>query len=53
MTPSPTTDVDRLLAEAAAEPLSGWDFSRLAGRAVSDPLPWDYVALAAEAAGRA
>ena len=53
MTRSPTTDVDRLLAEAAAEPLSGWDFTRLAGRVVSDPLPWDYVALAAEAAGRA
>ena len=53
MTRSPTADVDRLLAEAAAEPLSGWDFTRLAGRVVSDPLPWDYVALAAEAAGRA
>ncbi len=53
MTRSPTADVDRLLTEAAAEPLSGWDFARLAGRVVSDPLPWDYVALAGEAAGRA
>ena len=53
MTRSPTADVDRLLAEADAEPLSGWDFTRLAGRTVSDPLPWDYVALAGEAAARA
>ena len=53
MTPSARAEVDRLLAEAAAEPLSGWDFSRLAGRVVSDPLPWDYAALAGEAAGRA
>ena len=53
MTSSSRAEVDRLLAEAAAEPLSGWDFSRLAGRVVSDPLPWDYVALAGESAGRA
>ena len=37
MTRSTTGVVDRLLAEAAAEPLSGWDFTRLAGRVVSDP----------------
>jgi hypothetical protein len=30
MTASSRAEVDRLLAEAAAEPLSGWDFSRLA-----------------------
>jgi SAM-dependent methyltransferase len=53
MTSSSGVEVDRLLAEAAAEPLSGWDFSRLADRVVSDPLPWDYTALAAESAGRA
>jgi SAM-dependent methyltransferase len=53
MTSSSRAEVDRLLAEAAAEPLSGWDFSRLAGRVVSDLLPWDYAALAGEAADRA
>ncbi|HEY5981035.1 MAG TPA: hypothetical protein VIT41_15530 [Microlunatus sp.] len=53
MTPSPTTEVDRLLAEAVAHALSGWDFTPLAGRVISDPLPWDYARLAAAAVGRA
>lgn len=56
MTPVPASlpdDVDRLVAEAAAVPLSGWDFSRLEGRVRSDPLPWDYVALARTAVRRA
>jgi hypothetical protein len=30
MTSSSRAEVDRLLAVAAAEPLSGWDFSRFA-----------------------
>jgi SAM-dependent methyltransferase len=51
--PSADADVDLLLAEAAAEPLSGWDFTRLAERVISDPLPWDYAALAAAAAEQA
>lgn len=53
MPDSSQADVDRLVAEAAAVPLSGWDFSRLDGRVRSDPLPWDYVALARAAAHRA
>ncbi|HEY5788452.1 MAG TPA: ubiquinone biosynthesis protein [Microlunatus sp.] len=53
MTRSSSGDADLLLAEAAAVPLSGWDFSRLAGRVVSDPLPWDYLALAGAAVGGA
>lgn len=50
---SSQADVDRLVTEAAAVPLSGWDFSRLKGRVRSEPLPWDYVALARAAAHRA
>lgn len=46
-------DVDRLVADAASAPLSGWDFSRLDDRVRTDPLPWDYIALARGAAGRA
>jgi len=53
MTRPSSDEVDRLIAEAAAVPLSGWDFSRLVGRVVSDPLPWDYAALAGSAARRA
>ncbi len=53
MSSSTQAEVDRLVAEAAAVPLSGWDFSRLDGRVRSDPLPWDYVALAGAAARRA
>jgi SAM-dependent methyltransferase len=34
------------LAEEQA-PFSGWDFSYLEGRMVEEPLPWDYMAMAA------
>jgi len=34
-------------AEEAA-PFSGWDFSYLTGRMLEDPLPWDYMSLAAD-----
>lgn len=53
MTRSPTAEADRLTSEAAAVPLTGWDFSLLADRVVSDPLPWDYVALAGATTSRA
>lgn len=46
-------DADRLIADAAATPLVGWDFSALDGRVVTEPLPWDYVALARGAVTRA
>lgn len=45
-------DFDRLVDEALRRPLRGWDFSFLSGRAVSQPLPWDYVGLARSAARR-
>jgi SAM-dependent methyltransferase len=45
-------DADQLIAAAAAHPLTGWDFSALEGRAVSDRLPWDYVHLARYAVGQ-
>jgi SAM-dependent methyltransferase len=41
--------VAKLLDEAAAAPLKGWDFSWSAGRITISPLPWDYAALAAGA----
>ena len=53
MTRSPTAEADRLISEAAAVPLTGWDFSLLAGRVVSDPMPWDYVTLAGATTSRA
>jgi SAM-dependent methyltransferase len=43
-------ELDRLLEEAARQPFSGWDFSWLAGRMRTDPLPWDFETLAAERA---
>jgi SAM-dependent methyltransferase len=46
-------DVDRLLADAAAQPLSGWDFVLIEDRTLVEPLPWDYLALARAAAARA
>ena len=42
--------VTRLLDEAAAAPLVGWDFAWASGRiATVTPLPWDFTALAASA----
>jgi SAM-dependent methyltransferase len=31
-----------------AEPFTGWDFAHLDGRMIEDPLPWSYLARAAE-----
>jgi SAM-dependent methyltransferase len=39
---------DFLLGEAERQPFRGWDFSWIAGRITSDPLPWDYTAAVAE-----
>jgi SAM-dependent methyltransferase len=39
---------DVLLDDAKRQPFSGWDFSWLAGRITSEPLPWDYTAIVAE-----
>ena len=42
-----------LINAAAAVPLRGWDFSFLAGRTISQRLPWDYMQLAQLAVRRA
>src|SRR5690348_6076364 len=39
------TEVEALLAEAAAHPVEGWDFSWLGERAVSLPPPWDFATI--------
>ena len=44
---------DELLAEAAAHPTSGWDFTWLGDRMRSDGVPWDYPAIVEEAAAGA
>jgi SAM-dependent methyltransferase len=41
-------DFDALLAEAAAVPLEGWDFSWFAGRATEQRPSWGYADLVAE-----
>ena len=41
-------DFDRLVAEGAAEPVEGWDFSWFAGRAVEDRPSWGYARLIGE-----
>jgi SAM-dependent methyltransferase len=33
---------ERLMAQAEAHPVRGWDFSWLGSRMVTEPLPWDY-----------
>jgi SAM-dependent methyltransferase len=40
---------DTLVADAAAEPTAGWDFSWFDGRASEDRPPWGYANLVAEA----
>jgi SAM-dependent methyltransferase len=40
--------VARLLDEAAAAPVSGWDFAWAAGRIAWGPVPWGFTELAAE-----
>jgi hypothetical protein len=44
---------DELLAEAAAHPTSGWDFTWLGDRMRSDGVPWDYPAIVDQAAAGA
>jgi SAM-dependent methyltransferase len=47
------TSFDELVSEAVSAPFSGWDFSWLAGRSTTKPLPWSYsreLARRAEAA---
>jgi SAM-dependent methyltransferase len=39
------SDFERLLAEAAAHPIEGWDFSWLGSRVATTGLPWDYDAV--------
>ncbi|WP_262285191.1 class I SAM-dependent methyltransferase [Micromonospora sp. MA102] len=38
-------DADELIAEGAAAPVEGWDFSWLAGRATEERPPWGYARL--------
>lgn len=42
--------LDELLAEAAAQPFTGWDFSWLDGRMHVEPLPWDFTEILRELA---
>ena len=41
-------DFDELIAEAESEPIDGWDFAWLDGRATEDRPPWHYSELVAE-----
>jgi hypothetical protein len=43
-------DFESLIAEAKAQPFIGWDFSWIANRISTEPLPWDYRALIVERA---
>ena len=40
--PTPTETFEQLIAEAVAQDFSGWDFSFLTNRMVSQPLSWGY-----------
>ena len=44
---------EELVAEGAAVPLEGWDFSWFAGRATEERPPWGYASLIAEKLARA
>jgi len=46
-------DFDELVAEAAAAPMGGWDFSWLDGRATEERPPWRYARLMGERMARA
>ena len=46
-------DVEELIAEAAAEPVDGWGFDWLAGRATEERPPWGYARLVADRMARA
>jgi SAM-dependent methyltransferase len=47
------TDFDDLVAEGAAVPVRGWDFSWLHGRASEERAPWGYAGLLADRMTRA
>ncbi|MGC0273712.1 class I SAM-dependent methyltransferase [Pseudactinotalea sp. Z1739] len=47
------TTFDELLAEGAAVPTEGWDFSWFAGRASEERPPWGYAGLVAQRSGSA
>ncbi|TWJ29840.1 methyltransferase family protein [Micromonospora sagamiensis] len=51
--PVSITDFDTLVAEGAAVPLQGWDFSWLHGRASEERAPWGYAGLLADRMARA
>jgi SAM-dependent methyltransferase len=46
---APRKTFDELIAEGAAEPVAGWDFSWFAGRATEERPAWGYSALIAAA----
>ncbi|WP_181445606.1 methyltransferase domain-containing protein [Gryllotalpicola protaetiae] len=46
-------EFEALVAEGAAEPTEGWDFSWFEGRATEERPPWGYARLAADRLGRA
>jgi SAM-dependent methyltransferase len=46
-------EFEELVAEAAAAPVAGWDFSWLAGRATEERPPWGYARLIADRMARA
>src|SRR5215468_5642901 len=46
-------DFDELVAEGAAVPTAGWDFSWFAGRATEERPPWGYARLASGRVGGA
>ena len=43
--PPPAPQLDRLLADAEAQPLAGWDFSALGARITTLEPAWDYAGL--------
>ncbi len=47
------SELDQLLDEAAAHPVSGWDFSWLGARQKSSPLPWNFDQIVDEHARQA
>ncbi|MDQ3823081.1 MAG: class I SAM-dependent methyltransferase, partial [Actinomycetota bacterium] len=49
---SEEAELRRLLAEAEARPLGGWDFGWLGDRMRSGELPWDFTAIVVERARR-
>ena len=48
-----TTGFEELVAEGAAAPVEGWDFSWFAGRSTEERPPWDYAGLLRDHMARA